>query len=33
VLDITLSGFKSVHKVITVEKSGKVVVDENLDRE
>ncbi len=33
VLDITLSGFKSVHRVITVEKSGKVVIDENLDRE
>ena len=33
VLDITLSGFKSIHKVITVEKSGKVVIDESLDRE
>jgi serine/threonine protein kinase len=33
VLDITLSGFKDVHRVITVEKSGKVVVDENLDRQ
>jgi serine/threonine protein kinase len=33
VLDITLSGFKSIHKVITVEKSGKVAIDENLDRE
>jgi eukaryotic-like serine/threonine-protein kinase len=33
VVDITLSGFKSVHKVITVEKSGKVAIDENLDRE
>ena len=33
VLDITMSGFKSIHRVITVEKNGKVVVDENLDRE
>jgi serine/threonine protein kinase len=33
VLDITLSGFKDVHRVITVEKSGKVVIDENLDRQ
>ena len=33
VVDITLSGFKSVHKVINVDKSGKVVVDEILQRE
>ena len=33
VVDITLSGFKDVHRVITVEKSGKVVIDENLDRQ
>ena len=33
VLDITMSGFKDVHRVITVEKSGKVVIDENLDRQ
>jgi hypothetical protein len=33
VLDITMSGFKSIHRVITVEKNGKVAVDENLDRE
>ncbi len=33
VIDITLSGFKSVHKVITVEKSGKVAIDESLDRQ
>jgi hypothetical protein len=33
VIDITLSGFKSVHKVINVDKSGKVVVDETLERE
>jgi hypothetical protein len=33
VVDVTLSGFKSIHKVINVEKNGKVVIDENLDRE
>jgi len=33
VIDITLSGFKSVERVITVEKNGKVVIDESLDRE
>ena len=33
VVDITLSGFKSVHRVITVEKNGKVAIDESLDRE
>jgi len=33
VIDITMSGFKSIEKVITVEKNGKVVVEENLDRE
>jgi eukaryotic-like serine/threonine-protein kinase len=33
VLDITLTGFKSVHRVITVEKNGKVAIDESLDRE
>lgn len=33
VIDITASGFKAVHKVVTVEKNGKVVIDESLDRE
>ncbi len=33
VIDITLSGFQSVHKVITVEKGGKVAIDESLNRE
>ncbi|MGA8489337.1 MAG: PEGA domain-containing protein [Terriglobales bacterium] len=33
VLDITLSGFKSIHKVINVEKNGKVAIDESLDRD
>jgi hypothetical protein len=33
VIDITMTGFKSVHKVIAVEKNGKVVIEESLDRE
>jgi hypothetical protein len=33
VIDITMTGFKSLHKVISVEKSGKVVIEESLDRE
>jgi serine/threonine protein kinase len=33
VVDITLSGFKSVHRVINVEKNGKVAIEESLDRE
>ena len=33
VLDITMSGFKSMQKVITVEKNGKVAIEESLDRE
>jgi eukaryotic-like serine/threonine-protein kinase len=33
VVDITLTGFKPVHKVIAVEKGGKVAIDETLERE
>ena len=33
IVDITLSGFKSVHRVINVEKNGKVSIEESLDRE
>ena len=33
VVDITLSGFKDIHKVINVDKNGKVVIDESMDRE
>ena len=33
VIDITLSGYAPVHKVITADKDGKVVVDEALQRE
>jgi hypothetical protein len=33
VVDVTLTGFKPIHKVITVEKGGKVAIDEVLVRE
>lgn len=33
VVDITLTGFKPVHKVISVEKGGKVAIEEVLNRE
>jgi hypothetical protein len=33
VVDITLSGFKNIHRVITVDKGGKAVIDENMQRE
>ena len=33
VLDFTLTGYKPVHKIITVEKSSKLVVDEALERQ
>jgi eukaryotic-like serine/threonine-protein kinase len=32
-IDITMSGFQGVHKVITVEKNGKVAIEESLDRQ
>jgi serine/threonine protein kinase len=33
VVDITLTGFKPVHKVVAVDKGGKVAIDEILERE
>jgi len=33
VVDITLTGFKPIHKVVSVEKGGKVAVDEILERQ
>jgi hypothetical protein len=33
VVDMTLSGYKSVQKVINVEKGGKVPVEETLERQ
>jgi hypothetical protein len=32
-VDITLTGFKQIHKVIGVEKGGKVAIDEILERQ
>ena len=33
VVDISLTGYKPVHKVISVEKGGKVAIDEVMERE
>lgn len=33
VVDITLTGFKPIHKVVGVEKGGKVAIDETLERQ
>jgi eukaryotic-like serine/threonine-protein kinase len=33
VVDITASGYKPLHRVITVEKNGKLAIDETLERE
>jgi serine/threonine protein kinase len=33
VVDITMTGFKPIRKVITVEKGGKVAIDETLERD
>jgi serine/threonine-protein kinase len=33
IVDITLTGFKPVHKVVSVDKGGKVSIDEILERE
>jgi hypothetical protein len=32
IVDVTLSGFKPVHRVIEIQKGGKVTVDEVLER-
>ena len=33
VIDITLTGYKSIHRVISVDQSGKVAIEESLQRE
>jgi hypothetical protein len=33
VIDITLTGYAPVHKIISADKGGKVVVDEVLQRQ
>ena len=33
IVDITMTGFKPVHKVISVDKGGKVAIDEILERQ
>jgi hypothetical protein len=32
-VDISMSGYKDLHRVINVDKSGKVVIDETLERQ
>jgi hypothetical protein len=33
VVDITLSGYKTIHRVVNVEKGNKVTIDETLERQ
>jgi hypothetical protein len=33
VVDITESGFKDIHRVVTVDKGGKVAIDETMERD
>jgi serine/threonine protein kinase len=33
IVDVTMTGFKPVHKVVTVDKGGKVAIDEVLERQ
>jgi serine/threonine-protein kinase len=33
IVDITLTGFKPVHKVVSIDKAGKVAIDEILERQ
>jgi len=33
IVDITMTGFKAVHKVVSVDKGGKVAIDEVLERQ
>jgi serine/threonine protein kinase len=33
IVDVTLTGFKPIHKVVSVDKGGKVAVDEILERQ
>jgi hypothetical protein len=32
-VDISMSGYKDLHRVINVDKGGKVVIDETLERQ
>ena len=33
VIDVTMSGYKGIHRVIEVEKGGKIAIDESLEHE
>jgi hypothetical protein len=32
-IDITIAGFKSIHRVVTVEEGGKIMIDEVMEHE
>jgi hypothetical protein len=32
-VDITIAGFKSIHRVVSVDKGGKIIIDEVMERE
>jgi hypothetical protein len=33
IVDVTMTGFKPIHKVVSVDKGGKVAIDEVLERQ
>jgi serine/threonine protein kinase len=33
IVDVTLTGFKPVHKIVSIDKGGKVAVDETMERQ
>jgi hypothetical protein len=33
ILDVTLSGYANIHRVINVERGGKLAIDETLTRQ
>jgi hypothetical protein len=33
IVDITMTGFKPVHKVVSVDRGGKAAIDEILERQ
>jgi hypothetical protein len=32
-VDVTLTGFKPIHKVVSIDRGGKVAIDEILERQ
>jgi len=33
VIDITMTGYKGVQRIVQVEKNGKLAIEESMDRE